>query len=278
MKPLLELIGETAPYVRAFDVTVKEDGAVLGWFKPEQQRYAETTLLSVSEALRSMALHGALIAAEANPVKARHYYLGSRAELQVFPVEATGLEAFQCEGRLVGIDHSDLGPIYRVKGSCRTDKGELYAELDGALLVLTEEEFVGLKGADVSPRPRWTPGQPSPYADPLRPMTLEWTEPGKMLRASLPGLPREDFAGHFDIRPLCPMSLIVANAASLLGRFPGYERFWIRHCSFSCRDVVDPGQAQRLICVSDKPGRFVVTVESDEGQRLGRFKFEAVPA
>ncbi|MCK8500081.1 hypothetical protein [Myxococcus fulvus] len=277
MKPLLELIGETAPYARAFDVTVKDD-VVLGWFKPEQRRHSETTLLSLSETLRSMALHGALIGAAANPVKARHYYLGSRAELRVFPVEATESEVFQCVGRLEGIDRSNLFPLYRVSGMCLTDKGERYAELDGALLVLTEEEFVGLKGADASARPSWSPGQPSPYADPIRPMTLEWMEPGRMLRASLPGLPREDFAGHFDLRPLCPLTLTLANACSLVAHFPGHGRFWVSRCAISCKDVVDPGQAQRLTCVSDGAGRFVITVESDAGQRLGRFKLEVVSA
>ncbi|MFY1830962.1 hypothetical protein ACN47A_33940 [Myxococcus fulvus] len=255
-----------------------KDDLVFSWFKPEQQRYSETTLLSCSEALRSMALHGALIGAAANPVKARHYYLGSRAELRTFPVEATDSEVFQCVGRLDGIDRSNLFPIYRVSGVCLTDKGERYAELEGALLVLTEEEFVGFKGADASGPLVGPRGQPSPYADPLRPMTLEWMEPGRMLRASLPGLPREDFAGHFDIRPLCPLTLLAANACSLVGHFPGYGRFWISRCTLSCKDVAAPGQSQRLTCVFDGAGRFMVTVEGEEGQRLARFKLEAMPA
>ncbi|WP_408891377.1 hypothetical protein ACJ2CR_17435 [Myxococcus faecalis] len=251
---------------------------MLCWFKPEQRRYSETTLLSLSETLRSMALHGALIAAAANPVKARHYYLGSRADLRVFPVEATQSKVFQCVGRLDGIDRSNLFPIYKVSGTCLTDKGERYAEMDGALLVLTEEQFIGLKGADASARPTWFPGQPSPYADALRPRALEWLEPGRMLRTSLPGFPREDCAGHFDLRALCPMTLVLANACALVRHFPGYERYWISRCVFSCKDVVDPGQAQRLTCVFDGVGRFVITVESDEGQRLARFKLEVVPA
>ncbi|AKF85175.1 hypothetical protein MFUL124B02_10205 [Myxococcus fulvus 124B02] len=277
MKPLLELVGETAPYARAFDVTVKGD-AVLGWYKPEQRRYSETTLMSFSETLRTMAFHGALVGAEANPVKERHYYLGSRAELRLFPVEAPDAKAFQCVGRLDGIDRSNLFPIYRVSGACLTDRGERYAELAGSLLVLTEEEFVGLKGADASPRPVWTPGQPSPYADPLRPMALEWKESGRMLQATFPALAREDFAGHFDIRPLCPLSLVSASACALVGHFPGYARFGIRRCELSCKDVVDAGQAQRLTCVFDGGGQFVISVESEEGQRLARFKLEAVPA
>ncbi|MFY1830963.1 hypothetical protein ACN47A_33945 [Myxococcus fulvus] len=276
MESLLELLGETAPYSGFFDVTADND-VVRGWFRPEQPRHAETTLLSCSEALRYLGLHTGLTCAAANPVKARHYYLAIRADLQVFPVEATRSEVFLCVSRLEARDDSRAFPICQVSGVFLTDTGERYAEVEGRVLALTEEAFVGLKGRDAVTSPSWSPGQPSPYLEPLRPMALEWMEPGRMLRATLPGFRREDFAGHFDLRALCPGSLLSANACSLVSHFPGYGRYWISRCVASFKDVAVPGQAQTLTCVFDGDGQFRVSVESAEGKRLAGFKLEAHP-
>ena len=90
---ILELIGESAPYVEVYDVTV-DNGVVYSRFRPEQQRYAETTLMSCSEGLRTMAVHGVLACAEANPIKSKHYYLATKADMQVFPVRATTVNTF----------------------------------------------------------------------------------------------------------------------------------------------------------------------------------------
>ncbi|KFA92168.1 lipocalin-like domain-containing protein [Archangium violaceum] len=65
MENLFELIGESAPYVSVYDVAV-DNGVVYSKFKPEQRRYAETTLMSCSEGLRALGGHGALACAVAN--------------------------------------------------------------------------------------------------------------------------------------------------------------------------------------------------------------------
>ncbi|WPB82890.1 hypothetical protein KYC5002_32555 [Archangium violaceum] len=62
MENLFELIGESAPYIAVYDVAV-DNGVVYSKFKPEQRRYAETTLMSCSEGLRT-------------------YYLATKADIQ----------------------------------------------------------------------------------------------------------------------------------------------------------------------------------------------------
>ncbi|AKF85176.1 hypothetical protein MFUL124B02_10210 [Myxococcus fulvus 124B02] len=276
MEDLLDLIGETAPYARLFGVTSKDD-VVLCWFKPEQQRHAETTLMSCSEGMRAMGVMGALVGASANPSKAcRHYYLGLHADFRAFPIEATDSEVFQCVGRLEKVRRSKLGPIYQVSGACLTDRGERYAEMEGALLGLTEEEFVNFKGRDTAAPAPWTPDMPSPYVDPVRTLDVQWLEPGRKLRTTLPGFRREDFAGHFGIRPLCPVSMLSANACSLVSHFSGYEKHWISRCTLVCEDVVAAEQEQRLTCVQEDGGRFSVHVESGEGRSLAQFKIDAM--
>jgi hypothetical protein len=98
---LFDLIGESAPYVEVYDVTV-DNGVVYSSFRPEQQRYAETTLMSCSEGLRTMAVHGVLACAEANPIKSKHYYLATKADIQVSPVHATTSSSFKAVALLYG--------------------------------------------------------------------------------------------------------------------------------------------------------------------------------
>jgi hypothetical protein len=71
MENLFELIGETSPYVEVYDVAV-DNGVVFSRFRPEQQRYAETTWMSCSEGLRTLAVHGVIACAAANPIKSKH--------------------------------------------------------------------------------------------------------------------------------------------------------------------------------------------------------------
>ncbi|NTX52236.1 hypothetical protein [Myxococcus sp. CA039A] len=276
MANLLDLIGESAPYVHVYDLVV-DNGVLHSRFKPEQQRYGETTLMSCSEALRTLAVHGVLTCAAANPSQGRHYYLAARAELQVFPIQATTSGSFHCVGRVERIEQRKQFPYFKATTTCFTEDGERYAVMDGECIALPEAAFVAIKGADASPVGVRAPGQPSPYRDPVRPMKLEWTKPGEVLRAELEGFPREDFVGHFDVRALCPLSLLAGNAFSLLRHFPGFDAYRISKCLATCKDVPLPGEPMLFNCIAEAAGQFKLTAENGQGKHLAAFHLEARP-
>lgn len=274
LENLLELIGESAPYVEVYDVAVDE-GVVSSKFRPEQQRYAETTLMACSEALRTLAVHGVLACAAANPIKARHYYLATRADLQLFPVRTTTASSFHCVGRVDRIAPSKRFSFYTATVTCFTDGGERYAALEVECAALNEEQFVKLKGADAAPAVAPVPGQPSPYVNPVRPMRIEWLRPGQELRATLEGFRREDFAGHFDTRAMCPGSILGGNACALLRHFPGFEAYQVTRCVLSCKHALLPGEPLQLICVQEREDHFMVTAHNGKGKVLAAFQLEA---
>ncbi|MFY2558066.1 hypothetical protein ACN469_10580 [Corallococcus terminator] len=276
MANLIDLIGESAPYVNAYDLNVV-DGVLHGRFKPEQQRYSETTLLNCSEALRFSALHAVLTCAAANPVQAKRYYLAAKADLQVFPVKATRTKSFRCEGRVTSIEEKQQLPYFKATATCFTEEGERYAVMHGECITLTEEKFVAIKGADEAPAKAWTPGQPNPHQNPVRPMKLDWVKPGEVLKAQLDGLTREDFAGHFDVRAICPLTILVGNAVSLVSHFPGFDVYRINRCMSSCKDVPFPGESVRLTCAAEAAGQFKITVENAQGKFLAAIQVDATP-
>lgn len=271
---LFDLIGESAPYVEVYDVTV-DNGVVYSSFRPEQQRYAETTLMSCSEGLRTMAVHGVLACAAANPIKTKHYYLATKADIQVSSVHATTSSSFRCVGRVDQIDQSKRFPSYTVTVTCFTEGGERYAVTRVECVGLNEEELVKLKGADASPAVALAPGQPSPYVNPVRPMQLEWIRSGEELRATLEGFRREDFAGHFAIRAMCPVSILGGNACSLLRHFPGFDAYQITRCVLTCKHASLPGEPLHLSCVREQAGHFMVTAHNDKGKLLSTFQIDA---
>ncbi|WNG27862.1 hypothetical protein F0U62_30515 [Cystobacter fuscus] len=274
MENLLELIGESAPYVEVYDVTV-DNGVVHSKFRPEQQRYAETTLMSCSEGLRTMAVHGVLACAAANPARSKHYYLATRADIQVFPVHATTANSFRCVGRVNRIDQSKRFPLYTVTVTCFTEGGERYAVTEVECIGLNEEQFVKLKGADAAPAVALVPGQHSPYVDPVRPMRIDWTQPGEALRTTLDGFRHEDFAGHFAIRAMCPVSILGGNAFSLLRHFPGFDAYQITRCVLTCDRASLPGEPLHLSCVRERADHFVVTAHNSKGKLLSTFHIDA---
>lgn len=274
MDSLFELIGESAPYVEVYDVAV-DNGVVYSRFRPEQQRYAETTLMSCSEGLRTLAVHGVLTCAAANPLKARHYYLATKADIQVFPVRATAASSFRCMGRVERIDTSKRFPCYTVTVTCVTDGGERYAVTELECVGLDEEAFVKLKGADAAPAVEWVPGQPSPYATPVRPMRIEWIRPGEELRTTLEGFRREDFAGHFARRAMCPVSILGGNAFTLLRHFPGFDAYQITRCVLTCKQASLPGERLQFHCVREQAGHFMITAHNDTGKLLSTFHIDA---
>lgn len=274
MENLFELIAESAPYVAVYDVAV-DNGVVYSKFRPEQQRYAETTLMSGSEAMRTMAVHGVLACAAANPIKSKHYYLATKADFQTFPVHATTANSFRCVGRVDRIDQSKRFPSYAVTVTCSTDGGERYAVIELGYVGLNEEEFVKVKGADAAPAVAWVPGQPSPYEAPVRPMQIEWIRSGEELRATLEGFRREDFAGHFATRAMCPVSILGGNAHSLLRHFPGFEAYQITRCILTCKDASLPGELLQLHCVREQADHFIVNAYNDKGKLLSTFQIDA---
>ncbi|WP_224243159.1 hypothetical protein [Hyalangium gracile] len=274
MENLFELIGESAPYVEVYDVAV-DNGVVYSQFRPEQQRYAETTLMSCSEGLRTLAVHGVMTCAAANPIKSRHYYLATQADLQVFPVHATTANSFRCMGRVDRIARAKNFPFYTTTVTCFTEKGERYAALELTCVGLNEEEFVKLKGTDAAPTMARVPGQPSPYVNPVRPMQLEWIRPGEELRATLEGFRREDFAGHFDMRAMCPVSILGGNACSLLRHFPGFDAYQITRCVLTCKQASLPGEKLHLGCVRERDDHFTVTAHNGQGKLLSTFQIDA---
>jgi hypothetical protein len=274
MEHLFELIGESAPYVEVYDVAV-DNGVVFSKFRPEQQRYAETTLMSCSEGLRSMAVTGVLACAAANPIKSRHYYLATKADIQVFPVQATAAKSFRCMGRVDRIEQSKRFPSYTVTVTCVTDKGERYAVTEVECVGLNEEQFVELKGADAAPAVEWVPGQPSPYENPVRPMQIEWIRPGEELRATLEGFRREDFAGHFARRAMGPASILGGNACTLLRHFPGFDAYQITRCVLACQRCLLPGEQLQLHCVREQADHFRITAHNDKGKVLSTFHIDA---
>ncbi len=274
MEKLFELIGESAPYVEVYDVTI-DNGVVYSKFKPEQQRYAETTLMSCSEGLRTMAIHGVLACAAANPIKSKHYYLATKADIQVFPVHVTSVNSFRCVGRVDRIDQSKRFPFYTVTVSCYTDGGERYAITEVECVGLNEEEFVNVKGADAAPAVVWCPSQPSPYKNPVRPMQIEWVRPGEELRTTLAGFRREDFAGHFATRAMCPVSILGGNACALLRHFPGFDAYQITRCVLTCKHASLPGASLQLNCVRQQADHFMVTAHDDKGKLLSTFHIDA---
>lgn len=274
MENLFELIGESAPYVEVYGLAV-DNGVVFSQFRPEQQRYAETTLMSCSEGLRTMAVHGVLTCAAANPIKSKHYYLATQADIQVFPVQATTAKSFRCMGRVDRIDQSKRFPSYTVTVTCLTDKKERYAVTQVECVGLNEEQFVKLKGADTAPSVAWVPGQPSPYENPVRPMRIEWVRPGEELRTTLEGFRHEDFAGHFATRAICPVSILGGNACTLLRHFPGFEAYQITRCVLTCKQASLPGERLQLHCVREQAGHFRVTAHNDQGKLLSTFDMDA---
>jgi hypothetical protein len=274
MENLFELIGESAPYVAVYDVAI-DNGVVYSKFKPEQQRYAETTLMSCSEGFRTMGVHGVLACAVANPIKSKHYYLATKADIQVFPVHATTTDFFRCVGRVDSVDRSKRFPFYTETVTCFTDGGERYAVLEVVYASLNEEEFVKAKGADATSAVALVPGRPSPYADPVRPMPMEWIQPGEELRATLEGFRREDFAGHFGIRAMCPVSILGGNACSLLRHFPGFDAYQITRCVLTCKHAFLPGEPLHLRCVRKRADHFMVSAHDDSGRRLSTFHIDA---
>ncbi|MFY2562906.1 hypothetical protein ACN469_35260 [Corallococcus terminator] len=276
MQNLLELIGEAAPYVRAYDV-VADNGVVHARFKPEQERYAETTLMSCSEALRSMGIHGTLVCAAANPRKVKHYYLATRAEVRVLPVQASHADVFHCEGRLVRMDSSQRFPVYTAAMTGFTSGGERYVDAEADYVAFDEQQFVSVKGADDTPMAAWTSGRPSPYERPVSPMRMEWVRPGEALRATLGELRHEDFAGHFPLRALCPVSILGGHACTLPCHFPGFEAYQITRCLLTCRSASRPGEPVDLTCVAEGAGRFVVTALDARGKVLSTFYIDARP-
>ncbi|OJT18171.1 hypothetical protein BO221_42570 [Archangium sp. Cb G35] len=273
MENLFELIGESAPYVTVYDVAV-DNGVVYSKFKPEQRRYAETTLMSCSEGFRTLAVHGVLACAVANPIKSRHYYLATKADLQVFPVHATTTDFFRCVGRVDRIEQSKRFTFYTEAVTCFTAEGERYAVLDVEYVGLNEEEFVKAKGTDAAPAVVLAPGQPGPYVDPVRPMQIEWIKPGEALRATLEGFRREDFAGHFATRAMCPVSILGGNVCSLLRHFPGFDAYQITRCVLTCKHASLPGEPLQLSCVREGAGHFMVTAHNDSGRLLSTFHID----
>lgn len=273
MEHLFELIGESVPYVAVYDVAV-DNGVVHSKFKPEQRHYAETTLMSCSEGIRTMAVHGVLACAVANPIKSRHYYLATKADFQVFPVHATTTGFFRCVGRVGRIDQSKRFPFYTETVTCFTEGGERYAVLEVEYAGLNEEEFVKAKGADATPAVALVAGQPSPYVEPVRPMQVEWIQAGEALRATLEGFHREDFAGHFAIRAMCPVSILGGNACSLLRHFPGLDAYQITRCVLTCKHASLPGEPLHLSCVRERADHFMVTAHNDSGRLLSTFHID----
>jgi len=225
--------------------------------------------------VRTLAVHGVLTCAAANPIKSRHYYLATKADFQVFPVQATAASSFRCRGRVERIDQSKRFPFYTATVACITDKGERYASIELECVALNEEEFVELKGADTAPAVAWAPGQPSPYENPVRPMQIEWVRPGEELRTTLEGFRREDFAGHFARRAMCPVSILGGNAFTLLRHFPGFDAYQITRCVLSCQRCLLPGERLQLQCVREQADHFKITAHNDKGKVLSTFDIDA---
>lgn len=139
----------------------------------------------------------------------------------------------------------------------------------------SQDEFVKLKGADAAPAAAWVPGQPSPYENPVRPMRIEWIRPGEELRTTLEGFRREDFAGHFAKRAMCPVSILGGNACTLLRHFPGFDAYQITRCVLTCKQASLPGERLQLHCVREQADHFMVTAHNDQGKLLSTFHMDA---
>ncbi len=258
---LLELIGETRPYVSVEHI-VADDERVFGICRRQQQRYRETNTLSTSETARIMAVQGCLAAAHRNPVRRKHYYLAVKGEYRWTPVE--DLLSHSEEFLLAAWTEGEISARQMVTAvvECRTCHGQLYSTLRCRYLVLEEAAFfASMGGRSDTPLP-----QGNPYRDPRRRLEgVRYSAGEARTEARLGRCTAADFAGHFDGCPLCPVSILGDNMVGLLEAFPDISDFYVQRLGFWCKGAVGVGESPRLSCLREGAMDFALVSEDAAG-------------
>jgi hypothetical protein len=264
---LLQLIGETSPYVALRDIFI-DDAQVVATFRRDQQRYKESTTVSCSEASRTMAIHGCLAAAHANPVARKHYYLAVKGSIDwadggLLPHS----DELFLSGRVIG----EVKKLVEAEVQCFTSRGELYATFQSHYLVVPEEDFFAKMGRSESASLGEERLDFNPYADPLRLEHIRYDGDKETVEATLGATTDADFRGHFDGCPLCPVAIVGGNLFAMIGHFPGVESYSIRRMSYVCRRATRPGERVRLVCEKTSASAYRLSTFDGQDKLVNRF-------
>ncbi|WP_406827857.1 hypothetical protein [Microbulbifer sp. ARAS458-1] len=240
---LTHLIAETSPYLSLENV-VTDGEQVFATCRREQYRYGESGTYSISEVTRVMALQGALAAALKNPAIRKHYYLASKGNFSWS--NTSNLLPHSDEFLLISraVDEISRSGTVNVEVELMTCHGQLYTRLKCRYYVLDEDNFFKAYGKLQSHRTNIK----NPYQDPRRLENIAPLKDQSGFEATLGEYKEYEVTGHFDTRPLIPISILGSNLIGLLEEYEDLQGIQAKDLKFWCTRTCEISEKPTLTC------------------------------